>query len=155
LLRRAGNGWLIVAVASVPGLTVTFAAASGDWVLLVWCLLLTMHGTMGLGLSFAIHEAAHLVLLSKIKNVDSAVHVDWLRISVVPCGSMSGWQIVRVALAGPLVCVAIGVGLTLTVPNLQLQWWYLAHAILLLPLFGDGRSLIKGMNIRGRTVRVP
>lgn len=153
--RLARRGWLLVPVFAIPASTLVFAAASGDWVLFRWCLLLTMHGAVGLWLSFAIHEAAHLAMLSKVKGVAAQVDFKLLRVSVVPYGTMSGWQIVCVALLGPLVCVAIGIGLALAVPDLQLQWWYLGHAVFLLPVFGDGRSLIKGLVSRGRLVRVP
>lgn len=148
-------GLHLVLVFSVPASTLAFAIVSGDGVLIQWCLLLTLHGVMGLWLSFAIHEAAHLVLLKRVAGVNSHISFTLMRISVVPHGLMSGWQIARVALAGPMLCVGIGIGIALTMPEVQLQWWYLAHAIFVLPLFGDGRSLIKGLALRNEFVRVP
>lgn len=83
------------------------------------------------------------------------MEVNLLRVSVIPHGEMTGWEIVRGALAGPLSCMSIGVLLLLIVPDLQLHWWYLLHGAFLLPLFGDGRSLIKGVLLRRERATVP
>ncbi|WP_155806779.1 hypothetical protein [Leifsonia xyli] len=46
------------------------------------------------------------------------------------------------ALTGTLV--AVGAGLAAIVPSQGFHCWYLCHAVFLLPVFGDGRSVIVG-----------
>lgn len=153
--QLARGGALLVVLFGVSAAALIFAAASGDWVLFQWCLVLALHSIAGLWLSFAIHEVAHLLFLSRIEEVKAQIDFKLVRVSIVPIGIMSGWQIANVALAGPLVCVVIGFVLALVVPDLHLQLWFFGHVVFLLPLFGDGKSLIKGLLVRGRSVRVP
>ncbi|MEU6970007.1 hypothetical protein AB0A71_20160 [Kitasatospora aureofaciens] len=101
---------------------------------------------LGLVGSFALHESAHVLLLKQVGSVTHiAVVRTALRISVIPVGAMTGWQTVRVALAGPGSCVVVGVVLWATELDPVLAWWYLPHGLLLLPFFGDGRSLARGL----------
>lgn len=105
---------------------------------------------VGLVGSFALHESAHVVALKRIDTVTHlAVERTAFRTSILPIGELTARQVVGVALAGPLSCVAVGGALWLSNLDPSLTWWYLAHAFFLLPFFGDGRSLYRGLRGRG------
>ncbi|MEU8625958.1 hypothetical protein [Streptomyces sp. NPDC048669] len=122
-------------------------ARSGDAVpaTMAW-VLLVKPAVLGLVVPFALHESAHVVLLRRIPTVTRIVleRTAW-RTSVIPEGTMTGRQAVAVALAGPLSCVAVGAVLWLSGLDRSLAWWYLTHLAFLLPVFGDGRALWRGV----------
>ena len=135
----------------------TLLAAAGAWFLksgdsvpaeMMWWFFKT--AAFGLVGSFALHESAHMMVLKRIDTVTHLAIVRMLwRISVVPFGSLTARQVVTVAIAGPISCVAVGAALWTSDLDPSLAWWFLAHGILLLPLFGDGRSLCRGLRGRG------
>lgn len=131
-------------------------ARSGDGVpaAMAWSLL--KPAALGLVASFVLHEAAHVVLLRRIPTVTRVVvtRTAW-RTSVIPEGPMTPRQTARVAVAGPASCVLVGVLLLTSGVDRALSWWYLAHALFLLPCFGDGRTLLHTarQRTRGRGTR--
>lgn len=153
LLRR--SSWFTCLSVVLFGLILVLSLVTSDPVLTLWSILLLAHAILGAWLSFIVHECGHIMSLAGIRNLRVSVEVNLLRVSVIPHGEMTGWEIVRGALAGPLSCMSIGVLLLLIVPDLQLHWWYLLHGAFLLPLFGDGRSLIKGVLLRRERATVP
>lgn len=138
LLTAAAAGW---------------AGASGDTSQLpvAWQILST--GVFGLTASFALHESAHAAVLKRVATV-TAVTVErtWGRISLIPHGHMTGWQTAAVAAAGPAACAAVGAILALPDATRTLSWWYLGHCLFLLPVFGDGIALLKGMRAGPRRI---
>lgn len=146
---RTGAGWLLLAAwpvrlvfVAIAGATLAFAFATGQPMIGLAALFLFAHDLLGLWGSFAIHELGHAVVLMNAHGV-SAVTLErsLLRLSITPHGSIRGRDAFLAAAFGPACCIAIGVGLWLAVPHLFLHVWYLGHAIFLLPVFGDGRTL--------------
>jgi hypothetical protein len=104
---------------------------------------LVLAGVGGLVGSFVVHETAHLLALRRLRTV-TEVRLErtlW-RLSLRPIGPMTPGQVAGVALAGPGACVVVGIALALALPESSVRWWYLAHAVFLLPVFGDGRALL-------------
>lgn len=104
---------------------------------------LVAHYVLGLCGSFALHELGHLFALSRAEGV-TAITVErtlW-RLSVSAHGRIRGRDALLAALAGPGACVAAGAALLLLAPHSHLHLWYLAHAVFLVPVFGDGRTVL-------------
>lgn len=117
--------------------------ASGDPVPAQMFGRLTAVAVVGLVGSFALHELAHLAALRRIVSVDDVTleRTGW-RISLHPRGQMSPSQVAGVAVAGPAACILVGLGIWVLAPGSTLRWWYLAHAVALLPPLGDGRAVV-------------
>lgn len=111
---------------------------------LIWVLI---HALGGLMLGFMIHELAHLIALRVLApNVGIvSLEITPLRVSLHPHGYMTGWQVAAVAAAGPGACTVVGAILWALPVNYGLHWWYLTHVIFLLPIFGDGHALVRGL----------
>ena len=125
---------------------------TADPVLFQMSLWLLMHTICLLG-SFLVHELFHVVGMRLFHGISHiVVSAGVLRFSVIPVGSLYGWQIVIVAVLGPGSSCLLGAVLALLTPSSLLQCWFLLHAIFLLPFFGDGRSLILGIRERARLV---
>jgi len=125
---------------------------TADPVLFQMSLWLLMHTICLLG-SFLVHELFHVVGMRLFHGISHiVVSAGVLRFSVIPIGSLYGWQIVIVAVLGPGSSCLLGAVLALLTPSSLLQCWFLLHAIFLLPFFGDGRSLILGIRERARLV---
>jgi len=140
LLLVAGVAWSISSGEKVP--------AEMSW----WFFKLAAIGLVG---SFALHESAHVMVLRRIETVTHlAVDRTTWRLSIFPFGALSARQVVGVAVAGPLCCVLVGSVLWLSALDRTLAWWYLVHGVFLLPLFGDGRSLLSGLRGRGTRLAV-
>ncbi len=107
---------------------------------------------IGLGGAFAVHEVAHAAVLRHCPGVSHLIvsATPW-RLSLEPRGVITPGQVVRVALAGPGTTAAVGLVLWVAVPQAGLHWWFLAHLLFLLPVFGDGRSLLIGATRSVRT----
>lgn len=124
---------------------------TGDEVLLRLAGRVEAYAAIGLGAAFALHEVAHAAVLRRCRGVSHVlVTVTPWRFSLEPRGTMSPGQLFLVALAGPGAVVAAGLVLRMTVPQLGLHWWFLAHLVFLLPVFGDGRSLLAALGRLGR-----
>ncbi|WP_136055185.1 hypothetical protein [Microbacterium sp. K24] len=112
-----------------------------------------VHYVFGLCASFAIHELGHAVVLQRAPGVTAiTLERTLLRISVRPHGSIRGRDAFLSALAGPLLCTAIGVVLWLVAPHLMLHFWFLLHALFLTPAFSDGRILVVGARSWDRSI---
>lgn len=120
-------------------------AAAGVPAILRPALWLLTHASCLL-IGFVIHEGSHVLGLKVTPGVTHVVFASTLlRTSVLPVGSLAGWQAALIALAGPLAACVAGIPLALALPEYALHWWFFLHCIFLLPLFGDGRSLVKGL----------
>lgn len=112
-----------------------------------------VHYVCGLCASFALHELGHAAVLRSAPGVTAiTLERTLLRISVRPHGSIRGRDAFLCALAGPLLCTAIGVVLWLILPQLLLHFWFLIHALFLTPAFSDGRILIVGARSWDRSI---
>lgn len=133
-----------------------YAVRSGDGVPLElsWGLfLLAGPGVVG---SFVLHEGAHVVALRGAPGVTHvAVERTLLRISVVPIGDLSPNRAAGVAAAGPGACVLVGAALWAGGVPAAWCWCYLAHGAMLLPVFGDGRTLVRSLALRSSRSRRP
>jgi hypothetical protein len=147
----AAQVWPLLAfLGALLAVAVVWSLDSGNSVPVVVAWFLFKTAFVGLVGSFALHESAHVMALKRIDTVTHvAIERTAFRTSIVPLGVLTARQVVAVALAGPLACVAVGVALWMTDLDRSLAWWYLGHAIFLLPLFGDGRSLFSGLRGRG------
>lgn len=114
-------------------------------------LTLCMHYIVGLCGSFALHELGHALVLIRADGVTGVTleRTAW-RISVRASGAIRGRAAFVAALAGPGGCAATGGILLLACPHALLHVWFFAHAVFLLPVFGDGRALISGARRWGR-----
>ncbi|MFJ5231069.1 hypothetical protein ACIQBJ_14390 [Kitasatospora sp. NPDC088391] len=148
-LRTVGGAvavqvWPLLALAGLLlGAALLWRVRSGDGVpaAMAW-LLLAKPAALGLVAPFVLHECAHALVLKRVRTVTHLIleRTAW-RTSLVPEGILTPRQSAAVALAGPLSCAAVGAVLHLTALDRPLSWWYLAHLVLLLPPFGDGRAL--------------
>jgi hypothetical protein len=108
---------------------------------------------VGLVGSFVLHESAHALVLKRISTVTHlALDRTFFRFSIIPLGTMTGHQVASVAVAGPASCLAVGLILWFSHLDRSLAWCYLAHGVFILPIFGDGRSLLRGL--RGASRRM-
>lgn len=106
-----------------------------------------LHFTGGLLGSYVLHEAAHGLALVMVRSGVRGIEIDataW-RFSLTPVGTLTGAQVVAVALAGPLSTVAASLLLSATLPATGVEYWYMGHAVFLLPLFADGRAVLSGL----------
>lgn len=119
---------------------------TGQTALVAGTAVLASHYVCGLCGSFALHELGHLIVLRRCTGVtDLTLERTLWRISVSAHGRIRGRDMLVAAVAGPGGCIAIGLALLLTCPQLLLHAWFLAHAVFLLPLFADGRAAIAGI----------
>ncbi|MFC4337563.1 hypothetical protein [Salininema proteolyticum] len=137
---------VLVFLALILGAALAWAAATGDTsqLPLAWGIALT--GFIGLAGSFALHEATHTAVLKRVPTVSAITLArTMLRVSVVPHGYMTGRQAALAAVAGPGACVVVGAVLAASPSTRYLSWWFLGHGVFLLPVFGDGMALLKGL----------
>ncbi|WP_242882237.1 hypothetical protein [Actinomadura litoris] len=143
----AAQVWpLLVFLGVFLAVALAWFARSGDSVPAEMAWSLFKAATLGVVGSYALHESAHVVVLKRIPTV-THLRLDralW-RTSVRAEGTLTARQIVAVAMAGPLACVMVGGVLWVSALDRALAWWFLAHGLLLLPFFGDGRSIIRGL----------
>jgi hypothetical protein len=140
----AAQVWPLLALAGLTSsAAAVWSAVSGDGVLLTLALAFTKTVALGLVGAFALHESAHVLLLRRIPAVRQIIveRTAW-RLSVIPLGTLTPRQSAQVAVAGPSSCVLVGAALWLSRVDGWLAWWFLAHALFLLPVFGDGRALV-------------
>ena len=118
-------------------------ALSGDRSLLAVAAGFGRTVVVGLVGSFAVHEAAHVVLLRRMPGITHITleRTAW-RFSVAPMGTLSSRQVAFVAVAGPGACLLAAAVWWVVLPASGLAWWYAAHVVFLLPVFSDGRLLL-------------
>lgn len=87
-----------------------------------------------------------MALLRRIPTVTHLVveRTAW-RLSVVPLGSVTPREAGAVAIAGPGACLLVAPLWGMVLPGSGLAWWYAAHVVFLLPVFGDGRVLLASL----------
>ena len=138
---------LLAFLAVLVAASLAYAVRSGDGVPLElsWgLLLLAGPGVVG---SFALHEGAHVAALRGAPGVTHiAVERTLLRVSVVPVGEVTSNRAAGVAVAGPGACVLVGATLWAAGVPAAWCWCYLAHGAMLLPCFGDGRTLVRSLH---------
>lgn len=143
------GGWAAAAaffpvLGVILGLTINDAALAGFFGTFAF------HAVAGLGGSYFLHEAAHLVLLSRYPSVGKVeVSATWARFSVHPTGTITPLQAIGVGLSGPVACLIVG-GVLWQLGS-PVAAWYLGHLVFLLPVFGDGKAILLSLG-RLRTV---
>ncbi|WP_411374138.1 hypothetical protein ACLH0K_13875 [Arthrobacter sp. MPF02] len=136
--RWAGAAAFFPLLGVVLGLSINDAALAGFFGVFV------IHSVVGLGGSYFLHEAAHLVLLSKYPTIEKVeVTASWARFSVHPSGSVTPLQAIGVGLSGPVACCIVGA--VLWQVGSPLAAWYLGHLVFLLPVFGDGKAVLMSL----------
>lgn len=104
--------------------------------------------TVAIGLvgAFALHEVAHVLALRRVDTVTRIVveRTAW-RLSIIPVGTVGPRRAAAVAVAGPLSCLLVGAALGVSGIDVWLAWWFGAHLLFLLPVFGDGRTLVSSL----------
>lgn len=104
--------------------------------------------SIGLVISYLLHEYSHIIVFKIInKTGEMTIEKNWHRISIVPSYKVSGKNLIFVAISGPLICGFIGF-LLLFSPYLIIQivgGFFLVHLLFVLPPFGDGMMMIKGI----------
>lgn len=98
-------------------------------------------------ISFMLHEYFHIVSFKLLKK-KGVVRIEstLLRISIIPLFHLSNYQIVVMAIMGPLICFSIGLILFWTASSqlmIYVSYIFLIHIIFLIPPFGDGMMIIK------------
>jgi hypothetical protein len=103
---------------------------------------------LALALSFLLHELGHAVTLSRFSGV-TAIEVEntWLRFSLRPRGEITAGQAILAALAGPGICLLLGLTLYFGAGLKDFGLIFGGHALFLLPCFGDGRSILRAILI--------
>lgn len=121
------------------------------------CAWLLIHVFLGFLGSFLVHEVAHWVAFRYLCHGVEEIRIESsiVRFSLVPRGWMTGYQIVVVALAGPLASLVVGWALLAVPATYGIEWWYLAHVAFLCPVFGDGMAVCVGAKARGGRVWLP
>lgn len=150
--RVIGQTWpLQVMTASMLVAGGWWFLTTGDAMLLRAAARLELLAAVGLGVAFAIHEMAHAAALRRCSGISHVVltATPW-RFSLEPRGTMTSGQLAAVAVAGPAATAVTGLVLWAAAPRAGLHWWFLAHLVFLLPVFGDGRSLVLASRAVGR-----
>lgn len=148
----AAQVWpLLALVVVLVGAAAVWLAVSGDPSLVDVAAGFGRTVLVGLVGSFALHESAHVVLLRRIPGITHITleRTAW-RFSVAPVGTLSARQVGLVAVAGPGACLLAAPVWWVAAPGSGLAWWYAAHAVFLLPLFGDGRMLLASVRAGAR-----
>lgn len=151
--------WLLLAAwpmhaafAALSAIVVSVAVVTEQAAILSAVAMLAAHYVLGLGGSFALHELGHLAVLSRVRGVTAfTLERSTWRISIAPHGRIARRDAALAALAGPGMCIVVGVILWLVVPAPGVHGWYLAHAVFLAPLFNDGRVLLAAVRVRSTT----
>ncbi|WP_433861874.1 hypothetical protein [Streptomyces sp. L7] len=112
-----------------------------------------LHALGGLLASYVVHESAHAALLRRTTGIQVVeVITTFSRFTFAPKGVLRGRNIAMIGGAGPIAAFGTGVALLVLVPALGLHWWYLGHLLFLLPVFGDGKSILVGVRSWTRPV---
>lgn len=138
--------WPLLIISILAITCLVLGIISNDTVLIHVVLLLLTHTLVGCLASYWVHEAAHAYVMRLFKSIEDVyLTAGAFRLSLTPTGSLLGWQVAVIALAGPCAAAAVGGVLKLILDDSALYLWYLLHLLFLLPMFGDGKSLIIGL----------
>lgn len=100
---------------------------------------------------FLVNEWSHVAGMRLFHGIsDVVVSSGALRFSVVPVGRLYGWQIAIVAILGPGASCLVGALVALLAPGSFLPYWFLLHAVFLLPLAMDAASFSESGSGLGR-----
>ncbi|WP_129657372.1 hypothetical protein [Rothia uropygialis] len=148
----------LIALVVMGRLTLILAFDAIGWVVASWVavfdhndsLVVVMSGFTyyllgGVILPFTLHEASHLVLATKAPGVSTVwVETTNFRISVGMEGEMSPLWLVGIAISRSCTCIALGLVIAAVGERAMSMFW-LGHGLFLLPCFGDGRGLRRGL----------
>ena len=101
-------------------------------------------------LSSTLHEWLHIKCMRIFGAEKILVDKTLFKISVITETPLIGWRLIVTAVSGPVICGAFGF-LILLVPIGNSIWvdlcgvLFCSHIINLLPFFGDGKMIIKGI----------
>lgn len=143
---RPVKPWLILsAVLACLAIIASVASGTGLWVHV--SAVLVLHLLVGLVGGFLAHELGHALALRWWAPQVHRLRLEatWTRISITPCGQMTGGQVIAAAVAGPGICIVLGLALSLLPSTWGVQVWFLLHAVFLLPCFGDGRAILASL----------
>lgn len=105
----------------------------------------------GFFLSIGIHEYAHLFFMKRFGIHTVTLHSGLLKFQIITTENLTGKKLFLTALSGPLFCSLIGMILFFLAPSTDQSWItivgviYLLHGINLLPIFGDGKMILKSV----------
>lgn len=105
----------------------------------------------GLVFSMILHESFHYIAMKKCGVMSIGIDSNFYRFSVFTHEYIQGNKLLIIALAGVFSTTCIGC--TLSVVNIfadsslirVIMWIYYIHLINILPLFGDGKMIIKAL----------
>lgn len=144
--------WWLLLLAGVLLGGAGLLASAGDPSWLSLAVDVTGFLVLGVVGSFLVHELAHVAALrlAGVRHVE-VEQVRW-RISVLPVGALpSRGADALVALAGPGTAAAVGASTWVWSP--ELAACYLVHLLFLLPVFGDGRRVLRYLLGEGKPAR--
>ena len=106
----------------------------------------------GLLLSALIHEYVHIYFFARFGVERVVIDTGIFRFRITPEKQLQGKELRITALAGPMSCVIIGLALCgvewIGYQNLTIsivKTMYLMHIINIIPVFGDGKCIVKSM----------
>lgn len=139
----------VIMPAAIAVLAVVFAAMSADLAYRAMCPIVEAW-LWWLVLPHCVHEWMHILALSARGGSQTLeTQVMCYRISVRPTESVTIPRSCLVAISGPMGTAMMGVFSLPIIQWLGFPWWvnlpWLYHALFLVPLFGDGKSLVMGL----------
>lgn len=102
--------------------------------------------------SFVLHEYMHATYLS-MKNINFKIEKDLLKFSIIPIEEHSSKDMVLCGAVGPVIPFLLGTIVYVFsnfIDNFLLKmvsFVYIFHIIYILPIFGDGKAIIKGIGL--------
>ncbi|WP_344340495.1 hypothetical protein [Agrococcus versicolor] len=132
--------WVPMTCAAIAGLVVeVLTGAEGPWAISQLALAYVAVAFVGACL---MHELAHVVVAAwGVTSPRFDVEIRLLRCSVRPLHPLSRGRVILGALAGPGLCITVGCALAIGSAPAIWVVPFVAHAVSLLPTFGDGRSI--------------
>lgn len=147
------NRWFLVTMLGLSSVCVGLSVAAAAPALAQLTGAFLMHALGGLLASYVVHESAHAALLRRVTGLHAVeVITTFARFTFAPKGALRGRDIAMIGVAGPVAALAAGAALLIFVPVWGLHWWYLGHVMFLLPVFGDGKSILVGARSWSRRV---
>lgn len=145
LLAASGGFWLLAMI---------MGGLEEDWLnnLAAGVTVFLVAGVAG---SYLVHEMGHVVAMVFVPGIERiVVHAGFMRISLSP-GALPPRAALTGAVAGPGSCVVVGLLLLVSGAMPWAAWCYLAHAVFLLPIFGDGQTAVAAIRmLRGCSPRL-
>lgn len=101
--------------------------------------------------SFTIHEFMHIKMMRKYGVKQVEIKTTMLKIEIVSKLSLKGTELILVAISGPITCALMGcfcygLAIVFEIGACRIiAIIYFLHIINLLPIFADGKMVIKGL----------